>query len=412
MTRAPSSSDSVARSRPRVVVIAPVHRYDDVRVFQKEAKTLARHGYEVRLLAKSPAPVEEAGVTVIPVPEAAWRGARFAKLPLVLARAIAQRGDVYHLHNPDTLPLAVALRLLGKKVVYDTHEDFSHRLLARRWIPRPLRPALAWGVAGAEWLVSRFVNLAIATQASVCNRLGPRTLLLQNPPIVSGPLVEQALARAPALERQTDLFRLVYVGGITQPRGLFAMLDALAIANESVPCRLWLIGPFLEGDRPQAEDHPAWRFVDYLGQLPQVEAFAHIARADAGLATLLDVGGHRFIHPNKLFEYQVFGTPFIASNFASWQEIMSGIDAGLFVDPGNPAAIAEAIVRLARNPEMRRSLGQAGRAFVGAYNWEVESRKLLSAYEALIGSSQAREHAEDRASAGQDRMAARIGGGQ
>lgn len=378
-------SSSAGVGPKRVVIVAPVHQYDDTRVFQKEAKTLARHGYEVRLLARAPGPLEEDGVRIVPLPEPAWRGARFARLPMVLARALAQRGDIYHLHNPDTLPLALGLRLLGKRVVYDTHEDFSQRLLARSWIPSHLRAPLARSVASAERFVARVVDLSIATQASVRDRLSRRALLLQNPPIVSGPLIEQAKLRARELKRSEDVLRLVYVGGITQPRGLFTMLDALAMVNQRINCRLWLIGPFMEGDQPRAERHPAWRFVDYLGPLPQAEAFAHIARADAGLVTILDVGDHRHTSPNKLFEYQVFGIPFVASDFERWRAVMAGVEAGFFVDPADPAAAARAVQRLACDPEARRRMGEAGRSFVSSYNWEIESRKLLSAYEALVG---------------------------
>ncbi len=47
---APASGSE--RRRPRVVIVAPVHGFADVRVFQKEAITLAAHGYRVALLAR------------------------------------------------------------------------------------------------------------------------------------------------------------------------------------------------------------------------------------------------------------------------------------------------------------------------------------------------------------------------
>lgn len=382
----------------RVIILAPVHDYDDVRVFQKEAKTLAAAGYEVRLLARAERALEEDGVRVVPLPRPASRLVRFARLPGVLRRALRERGDVYHLHNPDTLPLALALRLLGKRVVYDTHEDFSRRLHARRWIPRPLRPLLARAVAAAEGAVARRVDLAVGTQPAVRDRLGPRALLLGNPPIVSGPLIDEAHAQAAGIERTPGPFRLVYAGRITRPRGLFTMLDALALANAEHPVRLWLIGPFNEGDQPAAERHPAWRFVDYLGVLPQARAFAHLARADAGLVTILDVGDHRDTSPNKLFEYQVFGLPFVASDFPAWRAQMADVEAGVFVDPADPAAVAAEILRLARDPGLRERMGEAGRAFVARYNWEGESRKLLAAYAALLPPADAPEGAAPGAS--------------
>src|SRR5690606_38305584 len=107
--------------------------------------------------------------------------------------------------------------------------------------------------------------LPIATQPAVRDRLGRRALLLENPPIITGPLIDEAHRQAAALEREEGIFRLVYPGRITRPRGLFTMLEALQRVNEQRPCRLWLIGPFDDaGDFPAAQDHPGWNYVDYL----------------------------------------------------------------------------------------------------------------------------------------------------
>lgn len=332
-------------------------------------------------MARASGPLEEDGVRVIPLPQPRGRLARFAGIPGLLSRVLAQRGDIYHLHNPDTLPLALALRAMGKRVVYDTHEDFSRRLYARQWIPRPLRGPLATAVAAAEGLVARLVQLPIATQPAVRDRLGRRALLLENPPIITGPLIDEAHRQAAALEREEGIFRLVYPGRITRPRGLFTMLEALQRVNEQRPCRLWLIGPFDDaGDFPAAQDHPGWNYVDYLGVLPQAAAFAHILRADAGLVTLHDTGDFRDTSPNKLFEYQTFGIPFIASDFPRWREVLRGTEAGLFVPPGDAEAVAHAILTLADDPARRRQLGAAGRRFVAGYNWEREGEKLVGAY--------------------------------
>ena len=80
----------------------------------------------------------------------------------------------------------------------------------------------------------------------------------------------------------------------------------------------------------------------------------------------------------------MFGTPYVASHFPAWRAIMDATEAGLFVDPGDPSAIAAAIIRLARNRERHARMGEAGRAFVARYNWETESRKLIAAYEELL----------------------------
>ncbi|MEO6624839.1 MAG: glycosyltransferase, partial [Burkholderiaceae bacterium] len=48
-----------------------------------------------------------------------------------------------HFHDPELLPLALVLTLLGYRVVYDVHEDVPRQVMAKYWIPAAFR----WVVA-------------------------------------------------------------------------------------------------------------------------------------------------------------------------------------------------------------------------------------------------------------------------
>ena len=259
-----------------VVVVAPVHYYDDVRVFQKEAKTLSANGYRVLLLARAENALVEEGVEVVPLPVVKNRLMRFLSSPRVFWAALLLKGDVYHLHNPDTLPIALLLKMLGRRVVYDTHEDFSKCILTRKWIPKIIRPFVAKSVILFEGMVGRIVDQPIATQPDVQRRLGKKAILIENPPVSQGRLIDKARAYARTLA-EDDCFRLVYIGLVGTSRGLFTMVDALEIANKKkVDCRLWLIGPGDEKEILEAKARPGWVAVDYIGRLPQFQAFAYV----------------------------------------------------------------------------------------------------------------------------------------
>lgn len=362
-----------------VVVVAPVHYYDDVRVFQKEAKTLAANGYRVLLLARSEIPLIEDGVEVIPLSTIKDRLSRFLNLPRVFWVALKLKGDVYHLHNPDTLPIALLLKALGRRVVYDTHEDFSRCVLVREWIPKFIRPFVAKSVTLLEGVAGRLVDQPIATQPDVQRRLGEKAILVENSPISQGQLVDEAYTHAQTLAND-DCFRLVYIGYIGASRGLFTMIDALSIVNEKLPCRLWLIGPGDGREISEAKARLGWKFVDHIERLPQFQAFGYVIRSDVGLITFPDVGDNVTLNPNKLFEYQLLGLPFIASNFKNWQSFMK-VESGLYVNPANPRDIADKIVWLAEHADERERMGTRGKEFIlNSYNWETESKKLLAAY--------------------------------
>jgi hypothetical protein len=157
----------------KVCIVAPVHIWDDVRVFHKQAITLRREGYQVVLVARSSEEHVVDGVLIKPA-TAILKGriGRFLSLPFVFLQAISEAADIYHVHNPDTLPIGFALKLLKRKVVYDTHEDFTRRILMRDWIPKILRPMLANSVGFVEKLAGRFFDASFATQRVVVERLG------------------------------------------------------------------------------------------------------------------------------------------------------------------------------------------------------------------------------------------------
>jgi glycosyltransferase involved in cell wall biosynthesis len=366
-----------------ITIVAPVHIYSDVRVFQKEAKSLAANGYQVTLIARSDRRRLEDGVRILPAPAASNRLKRFLSLFAVLRLALAQRADIYHLHNPDTIPIAFALKLFRKRIIYDTHENFAQFILIKHWIPRVLRPPLALIVSWLEAAVSRVADRSIATEAGVVQRLGRNAVLIENPPVTQGRLIDEARASARDLTRG-DEFRLVYVGTISRARGLDAMIDALELVNQKRLCRLWLIGGGADREIEEARQRPGWAWVDYLGVLPQANAFGYMLKADVGLVTFLNMGGHAYLNPNKLFEYMLFGIPFIASDFQAWRRLVDGVGAGVFADPATIGEIADKINWLAEHPDERCKMASRGSNFVLTnYNWETESKKLLMVYNSL-----------------------------
>ena len=369
----------------RVCIVAPVHAWDNVRVFHKQAVTLAAAGYQVVLLAQAQGPLTVQGVQIKPV----WaprtpRLLRFLCLPFVLVQTLLQRADVHHLHNPDTLPLCIALKAIGRRVIYDTHEDFSRRIAIREWVPRPVRSVVARAVAGSERLVARIADRTLATQAGVAARLGAKTVLICNPPRTDTALLKRVRAKAEKLPRlpDADLYA-IYVGLASEGRGLFDMIDATELVNREYRLRLRIIGPAVPGQIERARKRPGWRYVDYLDTVPQEVAFAYIAASDVGLAVLHDLADVSQADPNKLYEYMAFGKPFIASAFPEWQARLGGIDAGWFVAPGNVEQTAAAL-KACMDSQARSRKGEAGAAFVRTYNWETESRKLIDIYRSVL----------------------------
>src|SRR5690242_11419675 len=173
----------------KVVHLSSGHRADEARVFRKECRTLARAGFDVTLIVPGDPDFHPAGIDVvrdgvrtITVARPATRLQRLAVTPLaIFAKGLRQKGSLYHFHDPELIPMGFLLRALGKRVVYDVHEDFPRDILIKEWIPRVLRRPVAAVMAAIEWVAGRTFSGIVAATPVIAARFPPaRVALVQN----------------------------------------------------------------------------------------------------------------------------------------------------------------------------------------------------------------------------------------
>jgi hypothetical protein len=52
----------------------------------------------------------------------------------VYRKALKTDADIYHLHDPELMPLGLLLKLQRKKVIYDVHENLPKQISIKHWI--------------------------------------------------------------------------------------------------------------------------------------------------------------------------------------------------------------------------------------------------------------------------------------
>jgi len=73
---------------------------------------------------------------------------------------------------------------------------------------------------------------------------------------------------------------------------------------------------------------------------------------------------YRTVYPNKIFDYMAAGRPVLLAMEGVIRDVVLDAGAGIPVPPGNPDALRDAILALARDPEKSRQMGFNGRAYV------------------------------------------------
>jgi hypothetical protein len=122
--------------RSKIVHLTSVHSPSDIRIFFKECRSLAAAGYEVVLVAPGGKDRFVEGVQVRAITKAARRLERMTKIVWAVYRAaIRERAEIYHFHDPELIPVGLLLRLRGKRVIYDIHEDVPRDIRSKYYLP-------------------------------------------------------------------------------------------------------------------------------------------------------------------------------------------------------------------------------------------------------------------------------------
>jgi len=376
----------------KVVHLTSVHHAFDNRIFYKECCSLARAGYDVLLVAAhAPGNEVKDGVRLRAVPQPAGRVRRFTvTMAQVFRAAMQEDAEVYHFHDPELMPVGALLKLLGKKVIYDVHEDYAVSMKHKRWLPRPLRAPAALMVRASESMFARLYDRVIAATPTIASHFRTGNVgLVQNFPWLTELCLEHGV---PYAQREPVV---AYVGALSDIRGLKEMTQAVHLLAGRCAAQLVMAG----GARPGAIAELALAagqerndgVVQYLGPQTRPQVGELLGRARIGIVTLHPTENYVASQPTKLFEYMSAGLPVIASDFPLWRQIVESAGCGLLVDPLDPRAIAGAMEWLLTHPEEAEQMGRAGqRAVAERYNWEHEAEALLEIYDGLNG-EQARD---------------------
>jgi len=362
----------------KICHISTVHSAFDTRIFHKECKSLYKSGFEVYLIVQHINDEIVDGIKIKALPFPKNRKERILLLNrLAYKKALDVNAEIYHFHDPELIPLGLKLKKLGKKVIYDIHEDVPRDILTKPYINKYAKPIISKLFEMFENFSSKKFDYLITATPHIRDRfkrINPNTIDVNNYPIL-----EEFFKPVEWRNRKNHI---CYIGGITRIRGIVELMKAL----EYVDTVLHLAGNF-ENEKLKKEvmSMKSWKKVKYYGFVDRNCIKNILAKVKIGIINFLPLPNHTEALPNKMFEYMSAGIAIVASNFPLWKEIIEKNNCGICVNPLNPYDIAKVISELLNDDSLSRKMGQNGRRLVETrYNWEKESEKLINVYRKLL----------------------------
>lgn len=264
---------------------------------------------------------------------------------------------------------------LGLPVIISERTDPSRRSIGRLWnVLRTLTYPLADSIV--------FQSQAVADWFSP--RITRRGMVIPNP-VPTPPPTSETLPKDPGNPRVVTMGRLVPV------KGFDVLIDAFAAIQSQVPAwslEMWGAGPELEPLQQRARNLGVSEWVRFRGVTQQ--PFEALRQGD-----LFVMSSHAEGFPNALVEAMACGLPVISTRFGgAAEDIIHHEENGLLVPSADPQALAEAMLRLMRDPAMRDRLGTQAKGVVQRFSTE----RILSLWDEAMNRAMSRRPRKARTS--------------
>ena len=179
---------------------------------------------------------------------------------------------------------------------------------------------------------------------------------------------------------------ILFVGRLETRKGFDYLLEAYTLIKPEAPsCRLIQVGP---GVRLRKKYE---KYVHQYG-LPDVSFRGYATYKDlpryyktADIVCFPATG--RESQGIVLLEAMSVGKPVIASNIDGYSSVLNDGVEGIAVPPRDSYKLAEAILRLLKNKQLRQQMGNRGIPRARQYDWEIIARKILDVYKQVLSNN-------------------------
>lgn len=369
----------------RVCHLTSAHNAYDTRIFYKECISLSKNGYDVHLVAPNSIEGVTSGVQVHSVSRKSTSRISRAIITAfkVLKKGLSIKAKVYHFHDPELVWVGIILRMFGKKVIFDIHENIRGQIKIKKWLP--FRELVAKCYFVVDWIAAKLFYLILAENSyeSIYKGISNKYTIVLNLPDIDG-LEGYKIEDRSKLENG-----ILYIGSVAQHRGILDIIEALSIMDKKkIDFHFHCVGPFsdnlpemLEANEfyPQIKDK-----ITFYGLQPVYEAYKLSEKCKLGLSVLQPIENYLNSYSTKVFEYMAIGLPFIVSDFELYRFVKED-NVGVLIDPLSAGSIAFGLESILLDSTKGNQMGENGVRIVNKeFTWESQEKKLLNFYQSLL----------------------------
>ena len=277
----------------------------------------------------------------------------------------AHRFDILHFHEPFVPFLSPTVLDASETVNVATFHAFG-------------------GFSPSYWIGSRFTGrLAARLHGRIAVSGAARHFINRYFPgdyqiIPNGVDLDRFASAEPFEELRDGTLNILFVGRFEERKGLIHLLKAYhRLRKRKVDARLLVVGA-----GPKEREYRRYvglrgiRDVEFLGRVDDEAKVRYFASADIYCAP--NTGQESF--GIVLLEAMAAGVPIVASDIHGFKRVVERNVQGILVEPRNHRALAAALYALARDPDLRDEMGEAGRLRAPEFTWDRVTERIIDFY--------------------------------
>jgi len=391
-------------TKTKICFLADKHSLFDDRIYWKMAVPLTQKGFEVHYILIGED--SKKGITNEGIKYEIFKLKTFSKnryLNYLLKRlnpsnnfnkifksAKVLKADIYHFHGLWLNKIGGKLKDLNHNpiVFYDAREpyakDYKSYLKSNNILKNKIILLFASHIDRWEKNKSKKYNLIISNEDFVRDQFRKHLGINKAETLFNYTDIYENYKETLPINKEYDF---IYLGSITEQRGITKILEAVNISKEKHPTiKVAIVGKYAPEDYKKTlqdyiDKHKLNKNVYLFDQIPYTKVSEFYNKSKVGIVVLQPIETFKICMPIKVFEYMAFGLPIIGSDFGHIKKYIETDNCGITVDPTNEKEISLAMNEFIENDNKLSLFAKNGReATLKKYKWDFELERLIGFY--------------------------------